>query len=126
MDVSAQSVDADVLAMPDDEHQNEHDHADNAAAHHAADLVEDRRDNAGRKSQRQQTAVRQDIAEIARDPVQSVRALRKTDDRILAASAGEEQNDDSADSRHDTADCHIDGRQDESRDIPHHVHRQQR
>ena len=64
MDVCAEGVDADIDAVSDDKDDGEGDHADDTVAHHTADLIENGSDNACGKSERQQTAVGQDIAEI--------------------------------------------------------------
>ena len=87
VDIRAQRVDADVDAVSDDKDEDEADHTDDAVPHHTADLIEYGSDNAGRKTECQQTAVGKDIAEISCGAVQSVGALCQTNDRILALSA---------------------------------------
>ena len=75
MNIRAERVDSDIQSVTDDEDQGEHDNADHSVAHHGADLVEHLSDNAGRKTEREQSAVGQDIAEIAGRAVKTVGAL---------------------------------------------------
>ena len=75
MNIRAERVDADVEQMSDQKDQTEDDDAEHRVAHHRTDLVEYLRDNAGRKTESQQTAVGEDIAEIPGRPIESVNAL---------------------------------------------------
>ena len=75
VNIRAQRVDADVEQMPDEKNQTEDDNTEHRAAHHRADLVEYLRNNAGRKTESQQAAVGEDIAEIPGRAVESVHTL---------------------------------------------------
>ena len=69
VDIRAESVDTDVDAVSDDKDEDEADDTDDAVPHHAADLIEYGSDNAGRETEREQTAVGKDIAQISRRAV---------------------------------------------------------
>ena len=111
MDIRAEQVDADVQRMSYQKYQDKHDRAKNAAAAHAAHFVKDGRNNAGRQTKREQTGIGQDIAEVAGDVVDAVKALEQTLDRVAGFAPGRQDNAHGPDARTDGRDRGDNGRQ---------------
>ena len=96
MYVSAQQVDRQVHSMPDDEDQDEENNPDHVIREHASHLVDDRCDNSGRQSQRQQTRVGQHVAQPSGDIVQVIRPECDAQCRVLIAASGHQNDADGA------------------------------
>lgn len=87
MDICADKIYRDVRRMSEQEYYNKQYQLCDFVAGHRAEQVNNRRYNAGRKSERQQARIGEDISEISgRRVIQSVKSAAELADNVLGAS----------------------------------------